>query len=295
MPGPSTSATRMPGAKPPARPGTRPWCRSRWSKRTNWRTSAACRWSAPTSSRTRSWPPAWCCGSWTRSAPNSTTCACVSATWKIPTNSIARTSCEPDVLILILVEEWAASGMPNGSWPLVNDAVQSLLSERLKQAYQKANQTLIEKGRHADDRSQGPGQARRRRPRGAPKAFSAPARSDCRRTVVTRAVPSAWIRVRAGSGRMPIRPGAGRLRPRVAACAAPIRHGIRAARIAAARPSTTPDRVLRRVSHPPAGRCPIRGPARASTRAPDAAGCTLARSPAAATWAVVAMPMTKPG
>jgi hypothetical protein len=52
----------------------------------------------------------------------------------------------PDVLVLKLVEEWAASGMPNGSWPLVNDAVQSLLSERLRQAYQKANRTLIEKG-----------------------------------------------------------------------------------------------------------------------------------------------------
>jgi len=52
----------------------------------------------------------------------------------------------PDVLVLKLVEEWAASGMPNGSWPLVNDAVQSLMSERLKQAYQKANRTLIEKG-----------------------------------------------------------------------------------------------------------------------------------------------------
>ncbi len=52
----------------------------------------------------------------------------------------------PDVLVLKLVEEWAASGMPTGSWPLVNDAVQSLLSERLRQAYQKANRTLIEKG-----------------------------------------------------------------------------------------------------------------------------------------------------
>ena len=52
----------------------------------------------------------------------------------------------PEVLVLILVEEWASSGMPSGSWPLVNDVVQSLLSERLKQAYQKSNQALIEKG-----------------------------------------------------------------------------------------------------------------------------------------------------
>lgn len=52
----------------------------------------------------------------------------------------------PDVLVLILVEEWAASGMPSGSWPLINDAVQSLLSERLKKAYLKGNRTLIDKG-----------------------------------------------------------------------------------------------------------------------------------------------------
>ena len=32
----------------------------------------------------------------------------------------------PEVLVLILVEEWASSGMPSGSWPLVNDVVQSL-------------------------------------------------------------------------------------------------------------------------------------------------------------------------
>ncbi|MCB2004767.1 MAG: DUF1631 domain-containing protein [Rhodoferax sp.] len=52
----------------------------------------------------------------------------------------------PDVLVLILVEEWAASGMPAGSWPMVNDAVQTLLSERLKNAYRKGNQSLIDKG-----------------------------------------------------------------------------------------------------------------------------------------------------
>ena len=52
----------------------------------------------------------------------------------------------PDALILILIEEWAACGMPTDSWPMVNDAVQSLLSERLKQAYQKANAALIDKG-----------------------------------------------------------------------------------------------------------------------------------------------------
>ena len=52
----------------------------------------------------------------------------------------------PEVLVLALVEQWAAAGMPSGSWPLVNDVVQGLLSERLKQAYHKANQHLIEQG-----------------------------------------------------------------------------------------------------------------------------------------------------
>lgn len=52
----------------------------------------------------------------------------------------------PDVLVLMLVEEWAASGMPNGSWPMINDTVQALLSERLKEAYRKGNRLLIDKG-----------------------------------------------------------------------------------------------------------------------------------------------------
>ena len=53
---------------------------------------------------------------------------------------------KPDALILILVEQWAGCGMPSGSWPMINDSVQSLLAERLKQSYQKANKTLIDKG-----------------------------------------------------------------------------------------------------------------------------------------------------
>ena len=52
----------------------------------------------------------------------------------------------PEVLVLVLVEQWAAAGMPSGSWPLVNDVVQSLLAERLKQAYHRANEYLIERG-----------------------------------------------------------------------------------------------------------------------------------------------------
>ena len=52
----------------------------------------------------------------------------------------------PEVLVLVLVEQWAAAGMPSGSWPLVNDVVQALLAERLKQAYHRANEFLIERG-----------------------------------------------------------------------------------------------------------------------------------------------------
>ncbi len=76
----------------------------------------------------------------------------------------------PDALILILIEEWAASGMPAGSWPMVNDAVQSLLSERLKQAYQKANKALIDKG--AMPTIELKDRVKRAAPqKGAPKAF----------------------------------------------------------------------------------------------------------------------------
>ena len=52
----------------------------------------------------------------------------------------------PEVLVLRLVEQWAAAGMPSGSWPLVNNVVQGLLSERLKQAYARGNEFLIEQG-----------------------------------------------------------------------------------------------------------------------------------------------------
>ena len=52
----------------------------------------------------------------------------------------------PEVLVLLMVEQWATAGMPNGSWPLVNEVVQNLLSERLKQAYNKGNEFLIERG-----------------------------------------------------------------------------------------------------------------------------------------------------
>lgn len=83
----------------------------------------------------------------------------------------------PEVLVLMLVEQWAASGMPSGSWPLINDVVQTLLSERLKQAYHKANQYLIEQGvmptielKDRVKRSSSQGGAQRPAPRPRPDA-----------------------------------------------------------------------------------------------------------------------------
>ena len=52
----------------------------------------------------------------------------------------------PEVLVLLMVEQWANSGMPGDSWAMVNDVVQKLLIERLKTAYASANDVLIKKG-----------------------------------------------------------------------------------------------------------------------------------------------------
>jgi hypothetical protein len=52
----------------------------------------------------------------------------------------------PEVLVLLMVEQWANSGMPGDSWALVNEVVQKLLIERLKAAYASANEVLIKKG-----------------------------------------------------------------------------------------------------------------------------------------------------
>lgn len=52
----------------------------------------------------------------------------------------------PEVLVLLMVEQWANSGMPGDSWAMVNDVVQKLLIERLKAAYASANEVLIKKG-----------------------------------------------------------------------------------------------------------------------------------------------------
>nr|WP_315464520.1 DUF1631 family protein [uncultured Rhodoferax sp.] len=52
----------------------------------------------------------------------------------------------PEVLVLLLVEQWAKSGMASESWPMVTEVVQRLLIERLSVAYKNANDLLISKG-----------------------------------------------------------------------------------------------------------------------------------------------------
>ncbi|CAM8646556.1 Protein of unknown function DUF1631 [Comamonadaceae bacterium] len=52
----------------------------------------------------------------------------------------------PEVLVLLLVEQWSVSGMPGDSWPMVTEVVQRLLIERLITAYKNANDVLISKG-----------------------------------------------------------------------------------------------------------------------------------------------------
>ena len=52
----------------------------------------------------------------------------------------------PEVLVLLMVEQWANSGMPGDAWSMVNEVVQKLLIERLKTAYANANDVMIKKG-----------------------------------------------------------------------------------------------------------------------------------------------------
>ena len=52
----------------------------------------------------------------------------------------------PEVLVLAMIEQWAAIGMPRDAWPLVNDVVHKLLSLRLQQAYINCNEFLISQG-----------------------------------------------------------------------------------------------------------------------------------------------------
>lgn len=63
-------------------------------------------------------------------------------TQELPGHDVLR----PEVLVLLMVEQWTTAGMPGDSWPLVNDVVQKLLVERLKTAYTNANDVLVKKG-----------------------------------------------------------------------------------------------------------------------------------------------------
>jgi len=51
-----------------------------------------------------------------------------------------------EVLLLPLVERWVGVGMSRDTWLMVNDALDKLLTERLKQAYANGNAFLIKQG-----------------------------------------------------------------------------------------------------------------------------------------------------
>jgi hypothetical protein len=52
----------------------------------------------------------------------------------------------PEVLVHLMIEQWAKAGMSGDSWPMVSEVVQKLLIERLKAAYADANDVMIKKG-----------------------------------------------------------------------------------------------------------------------------------------------------
>ena len=52
----------------------------------------------------------------------------------------------PEVLLLLMIEQWAVVGMPRDTWSLVNEVARTLLTQRLNQAYANANALLIKQG-----------------------------------------------------------------------------------------------------------------------------------------------------
>ena len=52
----------------------------------------------------------------------------------------------PEVLLLLMIEQWAIVGMPRDAWPLVNEVAYKLMTERINQAYLNANNFLIDHG-----------------------------------------------------------------------------------------------------------------------------------------------------
>ncbi len=52
----------------------------------------------------------------------------------------------PEVLLLLMIEQWSLAGMPREAWPLVNEVASTLLTQRINQAYANANALLIRQG-----------------------------------------------------------------------------------------------------------------------------------------------------
>jgi hypothetical protein len=52
----------------------------------------------------------------------------------------------PEVLVVLLVEQWPKAGMSPESWNMVSATVQRVLIQRMTEAYKTANQTLINEG-----------------------------------------------------------------------------------------------------------------------------------------------------
>lgn len=61
---------------------------------------------------------------------------------ELPSMDVLR----PDVLVLMMVEQWSVCGMPGDAWSSVSMVVQSQLIEKLKLAFGHANELLIQKG-----------------------------------------------------------------------------------------------------------------------------------------------------
>ena len=51
-----------------------------------------------------------------------------------------------ELVLQIMVSEWAGSGMPKGSWVLVSSTIKTHLADALRKAYQNANALLIKQG-----------------------------------------------------------------------------------------------------------------------------------------------------
>ncbi len=88
----------------------------------------------------------------------------------------------PEVLILLMVEQWTTVGMTRESWPMVSDVVQKHLIEKLKLVYANGNEFLIQQGVmptiDLKDRVKRGGVVGRRPPPGAPPQEPVPSDSQ---------------------------------------------------------------------------------------------------------------------